>query len=96
MNDEKMKSLCLYLSLSPKQQVLYVLYNIISGIITISVGDKNKLSKYKNIVRKLLASDLKWGSRKKILWKMRHLVPTIVQNYLNHVKRTGVNSEEEI
>lgn len=57
MNDEKIKSLCLYLTSSPKQQVTYILkpitkdllqiileilYNIAKGVLAISNEDKQK------------------------------------------------------
>lgn len=32
----------------------------------------------------------------KLLWKIKHLVPIIILNYLKHVKRAGVNSEDQI
>jgi hypothetical protein len=111
MNDENIRSLCLYLTSSPKQQVTYILktitkdqlqiileilYNIVNGILAISNEDKQKLKKHKTILRKLIAPDLKWTSRKKLLWKIRHLVPVILQSYLKHVKRTRTDSEEKI
>lgn len=111
MNDGQMNTFSLFLASSRKQQVMYILktlskdqlriileifYNITNGIISISTKDKIKISKYKSIVRKILGSDLKWGSRKKLLWKIKHLVPIIILNYSKHVQRAGVNSDNQI
>lgn len=111
MNDENIKSHCLYLTSSPIQQIMYVLktiskdhlhiileilYNIVNGVLAISNEDKQKFKKHKTILRKLIAPNLEWTSRKKLLWKIKHLVPIIIQNYVKYVKRTRVNSEEEI
>lgn len=71
------------------QIILEILYNI-SNEITISTEDKRRLKKYKIDARKLLSSDLKWTSRKRLLWKIKLAVPIILQNYLKYVKRTRV------
>lgn len=111
MNDEKKKALCIFILSCPKHQVAYILktitkdqlqiileilYNIINGVLAISNEDKQKFQKHKTILRKLISSDLKWTSRKKLLWKIRHVVPIILQSYLNHVKRTRIDTEEKI
>lgn len=107
MNEEKMKVFCMFLLMSSKEQfnymlksitkeqlqiILEILYNISNEIVMIPTEDKRKLKKYKTNARKLLSSDLKWTSRRRLLWKIRLVVPIILQNYLKYVKRTGVNS----
>lgn len=92
-----MKMFCMFLLMSSKEQfnymiksitkeqlqiILEILYNISNEIITISTEDKRRL--------KLLSSDLKWTSRKRLLWKIKLAVPIILQNYLKYVKRTRV------
>lgn len=102
MNEEKMKVFCMFLLMSSKEQFNYmiksitkeqlqmILYNISNEIITISTEDKRRLKKYIIDARKLLSSDLKWTSRKRLLWKIKLAVPIILQNYLKYVKRTRV------
>lgn len=107
MNEEKMKVFCMFLLMSSKEQfnymlksitkeqlqiILEILYNISNEIVMIPTEDKRKLKKYKINARKLLSSDLKWTSRRRLLWKIRLVVPIILQNYLKYVKRTSVNS----
>lgn len=107
MNEEKMKVFCMFLLMSSKEQfnymiksitkeqlqiILEILYNISNEIITISTEDKRRLKKYIIDARKLLSSDLKWTSRKRLLWKIKLAVPIILQNYLKYVKRTRVAS----
>lgn len=107
MNEEKMKVFCMFLLMSSKEQfnymlksitkeqlqiILEILYNISNEIVMIPTEDQRKLKKYKINARKLLSSDLKWTSRRRLLWKIRLVVPFILQNYLKYVKRTGVNS----
>lgn len=98
-----MKVFCMFLLMSSKEQfnsitkeqlqiILEILYNISNEIITISTEDKRRLKKYKIDARKLLSSDLKWTSRKRLLWKIKLAVPIILQNYLKYVKRTRVAS----
>lgn len=111
MNDDKMKAFCWFLLSGSKGQVMHILknitkeqmqiileivYNIVHNTLTISAKDRNKMGKYKNLVRKILIPNINWSLRKTLLWKIRSLLPIITKNYISHVKRTDFNTQEKI
>lgn len=111
MNDDKMKAFCWFLLSGSKGQVLHILksitkeqmqiileivFNIVHNTLTISTKDRTEMGKYKNLVRKILTPNINWTLRKTLLWKIRSLLPIIAKNYLSHVKRTDINTQEKI
>lgn len=99
MNQEK-QHLILFLMHMSRHQLLHVLriltkeqlraiieiiYNVVQGTCPVSEANKNILLKHKNLIRRLVVKRLTLSQRKRLLLKIRNILPIFFQAYIHYV-----------
>lgn len=100
MNQEQKQHFILFLIDAPRQQLMSILkiltkeqlqaiieiiYNVVQGVSPISESNKSILNKNKNLIRRLVAKRSTLSQRKKIVLKLRNILPIFFRSYINYV-----------
>lgn len=100
MNQEQKQHFILFLIDAPRHQLMSILkiltkeqlqaiieiiYNVVQGVSPISESNKSILNKNKNLIRRLVAKRSTLSQRKKIVLKLRNILPIFFRAYINYV-----------
>ena len=100
MNQEQKQNFILFLIDAPKHQlvsllkiitkeqlqtIIEIIYNVVQGVCPISEGNTNIITKSKNFIRRLVAKRSTLSQRKKLLLKLRNILPIFLQAYISYV-----------
>lgn len=75
---KQQKALLNTIQSSQLQAIVQIVYNVLMGMRDLTTKDKNRMKRYKNIIRRFVSKALSFKERKRLLYKyFKHIKPAL-------------------
>ena len=93
LNEEQFNYIIKTATIDQLRGIIEIVYNVMRGVCFIGPKDKRKLEHYKSELRSLITPDLSTTQRKKLLIKIKSVLPIFFRVYIKYVAGTRPSSK---